>query len=191
MNTTVKVWDPLVRVLHWSLAIVVLANFFAEGGDPPHEWLGYVALGVIGLRFVWGWIGPQHARFRNWVRGPRAVREYLRERLAGRSQRRLGHNPGAAAMMVALLVGVAVVGVTGWLQTTDRFFGVEWLEELHEILAYTVLVMVGLHVAAAITESVHYRENLIASMVHGRKRALGADAADRETTHCPRLARDQ
>lgn len=183
MNTTVKVWDPLVRVLHWSLAIVFLANFFAEGGDPPHEWLGYAALAVIGLRFVWGWIGPQRARFRDWVRGPRAVREYLRERLAGRSQRRLGHNPGAAAMMVALLAGVAVVGVTGWLQTTDRFFGVEWLEEFHEILAYTVLVMVGLHVVAAVTESLHYRENLIASMVHGRKRALDADRADHEATH--------
>jgi cytochrome b len=77
-------------------------------------------------------------------------------------------------MMLALLVGVALVGVTGWLQTTDRFFGEQWLEGLHEVLAYAVLTMVGLHVVAAITESIHYRENLIASMILGRKRALAS-----------------
>ena len=198
---TVKVWDPLIRVMHWSLAIVFLVNFIDEGGDPLHNWLGYAALFLVGarvvlwaqdvypdvaealgVRVVWGWIGPQRARFADWVRGPRAVRNYLRERLAGRSRRQLGHNPAAAAMMVALLIGVAIVGLTGWLQTTDRFFGVEWIEELHEVLAYGVLVMVGLHVAAAISESMHYRENLIASMIHGRKRALEDDHADVDHT---------
>lgn len=171
MNT-VKVWDPLVRVLHWSLAIVFLVNFFDEGGDPLHNWLGYAALFLIGVRFAWGWIGPGRARFSNWVRGPRAIRRYLRQRLSGRSRRQLGHNPAAGAMMVALLIGVTLVGMTGWLQTTDRFFGQGWLEEFHEVLAYGVLVMVGLHVVAAISESFHYRENLIASMIHGRKRVL-------------------
>lgn len=179
--TTVKVWDPIVRALHWSLALVFLANFVDEGGDPLHNWLGYGALLLIGVRFMWGWIGPKHARFSDWVRGPRAVSHYVRERLAGRSQRQLGHNPGAAAMMIALLIGVALVGISGWLLTTDRFFGSEWLEELHEVLAYGVLAMVGLHVIAAITESLHYRENLIASMLHGRKRALENDREGRDT----------
>ena len=180
MNITVKVWDPLVRVLHWSLASVFLANFITEGGDPLHNWLGYAALFLIGVRFVWGWIGSRHARFSDWVRGPRALRHYLRERVAGRSRRQLGHNPAAGAMMLALLIGVALVGVSGWLQTTDRFFGAQWLEELHEVLAYGVLTMVGLHVAAAVSESMHYRENLIASMFHGRKRALDGDREDRD-----------
>ena len=182
MNKTVKVWDPVVRVLHWSLAIVVLANFVNEGGDPPHHWLGYAALALIGARFVWGWIGSAHARFSDWVRGPRAVGVYLSERLSGRSRRQLGHNPGAAVMMVALLAGVTLVGVTGWLQTTDWFFGEQWLETLHEVLAWTILVMVGLHVVAAIAESIHYRENLIASMIHGRKRALDEVGSDHDGT---------
>ena len=182
MNTTVEVWDPLVRILHWSLAIVFLVNFINEGGDPLHNWLGYAALLLIGVRFVWGWVGSRHARFSDWVRGPRAIRRYLRERLSGRSQRQLSHNPAAGAMMVALLVGVTLVGITGWLQTTDRFFGAEGLEELHEVLAYVVLGMVGLHVVAAITESLHYRENLISSMIHGRKRALEHDDATDEST---------
>lgn len=182
MNTTVKVWDPLLRALHWSLATVFLVEFFNEGGDPPHNWLGYAALALIGVRSIWGWIGPQHARFSDWVRGPRAIRHYLRERLAGRSKRQLRHNPAAGAMMIALLIGVTLVGVSGWLQTTDLFFGEEWLEEFHEILAYIVLTMVGLHVVAAVTESIHYRENLIASMIHGRKRALDKDRGEHDST---------
>ena len=182
MNRTVKVWDPLLRVLHWSLAFVFLVNFINEGGDPLHNWLGYAALFLIGVRFVWGWVGPPRARFSDWVRGPRTVRRYLRERLAARSRRQLGHNPAAGAMMVALLIGVVLVGITGWLQTTDRFFGAQWLEEFHGVLAYALLAMVGLHVLAAISESIHYRENLIASMIHGRKRALDDDHADHDTT---------
>lgn len=192
MNTTVKVWDPLLRVLHWSLAFVFLANFLAEGGDPLHNWLGYAALAVIGVRLVWGFVGPRHARFSEWVRGPATVSRYLRERLSGRSQRQLGHNPAAGAMMLALLVGVALVGITGWLQTTDRFFGEQWLEGLHEILAYVVLAMVGLHVVAAVTESIHYRENLIASMIHGRKRMLGpSDSKDARDPQVREVAGDQ
>ncbi|MEO7199805.1 MAG: cytochrome b/b6 domain-containing protein, partial [Dokdonella sp.] len=100
--------------------------------------------------------------------------------LAGRSKRQLGHNPAAAAMMLALLIGVALVGITGWLQITDRFFGIGWMEEVHEVLAYGVLVMVGLHVVAAISESIHYRENLIVSMITGRKRALEEASVERD-----------
>lgn len=175
MNTTIKVWDPLVRVFHWSLAGLFLANFFTEGGEATHRWLGYTALILIAVRFVWGWIGTRYARFSDWVPSPRSVHSYLRERLHGRSRRRLGHNPGAAVMILMLLGGVLLVGLTGWLQTTDTFFGTPWLEDLHEVLAYGVLVLVGMHVLAAVGESVHYGENLIAAMIHGRKRALEHD----------------
>jgi cytochrome b len=180
MNATIKVWDPLVRVFHWSLAGLFLANFFTEDGEFVHRGIGYVILALLAVRFVWGWVGPRHARFSDWVPGPRRVRDYLRERLAGRSRRQLGHNPGAAVMILALLVGVLLVGVTGWLQTTDAFFGTGWLEDLHEVLAYGVLALVGVHVLAAVGESVHYGENLVAAMIHGRKRALGQNAADDE-----------
>lgn len=169
---TVKVWDPLVRVFHWSLAALVLGNFLTEDGDALHRWMGYATLLLIGIRLVWGFIGTRHARFADWVPRPSQVRTYVRERLAGRSRRRLGHNPAAAVMILALLAGVTLVGLTGWLQTTDAFFGVEWLEELHEVLAYGVLGLVGLHVLGAIVESFHYRENLVRAMFTGRKRKL-------------------
>ncbi|MEO7053075.1 MAG: cytochrome b/b6 domain-containing protein [Rhodanobacter sp.] len=177
MNATVKVWDPLVRLFHWSLAGLFLANFFTEDGELVHRGFGYAILILIAVRFAWGWIGTRHARFSDWVVGPHRVRRYLRERLTGRSRRQLGHNPGAAVMILALLGGVLLVAFTGWLQTTDRFFGEGWLQGLHEALAYGVLGLVVVHVLAAVGESVHYGENLIASMIHGRKRALGQDAA--------------
>ncbi|RCS28993.1 cytochrome B [Rhodanobacter denitrificans] len=178
MHATVKVWDPLVRVFHWSLAGLFLANFFTDDGELAHRGIGYALLALLAVRFAWGWVGTPHARFSDWVPGPRRVRDYLRERLAGRSRRQLGHNPAAAVMILALLAGVLLVGVTGWLQTTDALFGAGWLEDLHEALAYGVLALVGVHVLAAVGESVHYGENLVAAMVHGRKRALEQDAAD-------------
>jgi cytochrome b len=159
-----------------------LANFFTEDGELIHRGIGYAVLALLGVRFAWGWVGTRHARFSDWVPGPRRVRDYLRERLAGRSRRQLGHNPAAAVMILALLVGVLLVGVSGWLQTTDAFFGTPWLEELHELLAYGVLGLVVLHALAAVGESVHYGENLVAAMIHGRKRALGQDAAASEKT---------
>lgn len=168
---TVKVWDPLVRLLHWSLAGCVFAAFLVEDGDTAHRVLGYVAMGLVASRIAWGFVGTPHARFRDWVRGPRAIRTYLRERVAGTSRRRLGHNPAAGAMMLGLLAGVVLVGVTGWMQTLDAFWGAQWLENLHAVLAWSLLGLIGLHVLAALVESFHYRENLIAAMIHGRKRA--------------------
>lgn len=171
-RATVRVWDPLVRLFHWSLAACVFGAFLVEDGDTPHRVLGYIALGLVAFRLLWGFVGTRHARFRDWVRGPHAVRTYLRERLSGTSRRRLGHNPAAAVIMLVLLAGVVLVGVTGWMQTLDAFWGAQWLEELHAVLAWGLLGLIGLHVLAALVESFHYRENLIAAMIHGRKRPL-------------------
>lgn len=171
-QATVKVWDPLVRVVHWSLAACIAGAFLVEEGDAPHRVLGYLALGLVAVRLLWGFIGPPRARFRNWSFGPRAVRTYLQARLAGTSRRQLGHNPAAAVMMLGLLAVVVLVGITGWMQTLDAFWGAQWLENLHAEFAWGLLGMLGLHVLAALVESVHYRENLIAAMLHGHKRAL-------------------
>lgn len=188
-RATVKVWDPLVRLLHWSLAACIFGAFLVEEGDAAHRVLGYLALGLVATRVAWGFIGTPHARFRDWVRGPRAVRAYLCERIAGRSQRWLGHNPAAAVAMLALLAGVVLVGVTGWMQTLDAFWGAAWLENTHEVLAWSLLGLIGVHVLAALVESVHYRENLVAAMLHGRKRTLEnagpAPAADPGPTRDP------
>jgi len=171
-----KVWDPLVRVLHWTLVASVLLSWITrDGGGLWHEWTGYVALGVVAVRFIWGWTGPARARFAAFVRSPAATLGYAQRVLSHREPRHLGHNPLGGWMVVALLADVALTGLSGWLYTTDRFWGVEWVEELHEAFANALLPLVALHVAGVIFTSWRHRENLVAAMVHGRKRPPVAD----------------
>lgn len=173
MSPTVKVWDALVRVGHWLLALsVILAWLTRHGWDRWHEWIGYVSLAVVAVRIAWGWSGPQHARFADFVRSPAATWQYARQMLSGREPRYLGHNPLGGWMIVVLLLNVALVGLSGWLYTTDRFWGVEWVETVHSTLADLLLILAAVHVAGALYASYRHRENLVAAMLHGKKRTL-------------------
>jgi cytochrome b len=174
---TVRVWDPLVRIGHWLLAAGVLAAWLTRHSPGPwHEWLGYAVLAIVVARFVWGLVGSPHARFRAFVRGPRATVTYAAALLARREPATLGHNPLGAWMVVALLLLVGLVCASGWLYTTDRYWGVEWVERLHSTLTDALLVLIGLHVAGVLYASWRHRENLIASMLHGRKKSPAATA---------------
>jgi cytochrome b len=88
----------------------------------------------------------------------------------GREPRQIGHNPAAAVMMLALMALLAAVSVTGWMATLDAFWGVEWVEELHEGTAEAILWLALIHAGAALYESMRHRENLVWAMVTGRKR---------------------
>ncbi len=174
---TVRVWDPLVRIFHWSLVAAFFgAWFLGEDGGALHQALGYTVLGLVAFRLVWGVVGSRHARFADFVPTPRQLAGYVRDMLARREARHLGHNPAGAVMILALITLLAATGFTGWLQTTDAFWGSEMLEEVHGLLAHTTLVLVGLHVAGVVYSSLRHRENLVRAMVTGRKRPLG-DAA--------------
>jgi cytochrome b len=182
----VRVWDPLVRLFHWTVVGGIAANlWFTEEGENTHQIVGYVVLSAIAVRVLWGFVGSYHARFRNFVPGPKRLRDYVSQLLRGREPRYLGHNPAAVLMMAALLATTIGTGVSGWMMTLDAWWGVEWLQDMHEVLANSILVLAGIHVAAAIITSFHHRENLILSMFTGRKRAaIGTDvdhapAADR------------
>lgn len=172
MATTVKIWDPLVRVFHWSLvASFATAWASAEDWNDLHQWAGYAAGALITFRLLWGLVGTRYARFAQFVRSPGAVAAYLRDILTGRERRYLGHNPAGGMMIVALIACMAALCVTGWLYTTDAFWGEEWVEETHEILANLLLALVGLHVAGVLVAGFRHRENLVRAMFTGRKRA--------------------
>jgi cytochrome b len=164
------VWDPLVRIVHWTVAIGCILNLFViESGD-AHDVIGYVVAAAMTARIIWGFVGPGYARFSDFVRGPREIRAYLSDNLRGRARRYIGHNPAAAVMMLALMALVAGVSVTGYMMGTDAYWGEEWVEKLHEWFADAILVLALIHAGAAIVESVRHRENLVWSMVTGRKR---------------------
>ena len=168
---TVRVWDPLVRLGHWLLAASVISAWLTrEGWGAWHERIGYVSLGIVAVRLVWGWCGSRHARFADFIHGPRGTWSYAQQMLRGDEPRHVGHNPLGAWMIVALLTLTALVGGTGWLYTTDRYWGVEWVEELHHTLANVLMSLAILHVGGVIYSSWRHRENLVAAMLHGRKR---------------------
>jgi cytochrome b len=172
----VKVWDPLVRVLHWSLlAAFVAAWATADELDRIHIVAGYVVMGLVAVRIVWGFVGPRHARFADFVRGPSQVAAYLGDILRFRARRHLGHNPAGGAMIVALLVMLGIVSATGFMMTTDAFWGVAWVEEAHELAVNATLGLVALHVAGVALASFEHGENLVRAMFTGRKRRLAAD----------------
>lgn len=166
----IKVWDPLVRLLHWGLAMMVFSNFLNEDGHTPHRWIGYAATAFIIVRLIWGFVGTQHARFSDWFPTPSRVIEYLKLKRTGQAPRYVGHNPLGALMMLALMALVINQGITGYMMGTDTFFGEKWLEEWHEITANLMLGLVGLHILGAILTGYQQKENLILSMIHGKKR---------------------
>lgn len=167
----VKVWDPLVRGVHWALVVCVIGDFaLNEPGSAAHRWLGYVAAGLVVLRVMWGFFGTPHARFSDFFPTASRLVPYVRALLRGREPRMVGHNPLAALMMLTLLVLVLALGVTGFLLGTDAFWGSESMLGFHDVLANTLILLVAVHAAAAIIESIRHRENLVWSMVTGKKR---------------------
>jgi cytochrome b len=163
------VWDRFVRVFHWSNAILVIVALYSTDQKWLHEDVGYIVAVLVALRIVWGLIGPGYARFSDFVAGPRAIGRYLHSVAAGRPRRYFGHNPLGGAMVVALLALLAVTCFSGWLATTNAYFGVPWVDHLHHLAGNLILVLVILHVAGVLVSSVLHRENLVRAMLTGRK----------------------
>ena len=167
---TVHVWDRFVRVFHWLLvAAFATAYWSTQSIGWVHKGAGYLTLALVAARVVWGFVGSPSARFSNFVPAPRRLYLYLRAVLQRKEPRHLGHNPAGAAMILALMSAVLGIGVTGFLMTTDAFWGNETVEELHTLLVDVTLVAVAVHVAANLYGSWRHRENLILSMVTGDK----------------------
>ncbi|MCJ8144705.1 cytochrome b/b6 domain-containing protein [Ancylobacter sp. A5.8] len=168
---SVRVWDLVVRLFHWTVVTGCLLNLFVlDDGGLAHEVAGYAVAAALVIRVIWGFIGTRHARFADFVPGPRRLGAYLSALLKGREPRTLGHNPAGAVMMLVLMALLGGVSVTGWMMGLDAFWGEEWLEDLHGTLANSILALAFLHVGAALFESWRHRENLVWSMITGRKR---------------------
>lgn len=193
----VRVWDPLLRLFHWSLvAAFAIAYLTGDEDSAVHVWAGYGVAGLVGFRLVWGFVGPRHARFHDFVRRPREILAYTRGLLTGRPRRYLGHNPLGGVMVLALLASLSATAVTGyWLQQSEEARQAatallivparadegkehasehgaeqEWLEEAHEWFANFTLLLVFMHIGGVLVMSTVHRENLVRAMITGRKR---------------------
>ena len=171
-----RVWDAPVRLLHWGqVAAVALAWWASDDTGPLHEYIGYGAIALLAARLGWGFAGSRYARFAQFVRSPRVTLAYARTAVAGRAPRYIGHNPLGGWMVLALLANLGALGFTGWLYTTDMFWGYGWLADLHQALAWLLLALVALHIGGMLWTSRAHRENLVRAMFTGRKAAARGD----------------
>ncbi|MBS0396049.1 MAG: cytochrome b/b6 domain-containing protein [Proteobacteria bacterium] len=177
MADKIRVWDLPVRVFHWSLAALVAAAYLSSDSErwrALHAGLGYVVLGLLAFRLLWGLAGTRPARLTALLHGPRAVWADLKGLLRGAPAASAGHTPAGSWMILALLgLGVAA-GVSGWLAYRDG--APEGLGELHEALAEGWVVLALVHVAGAVVASLRHRENLIGAMVTGWRRGRPEEA---------------
>ena len=179
-----RVWDLPVRLFHWSLVLLVIVSVTTAqiGGNAMqiHEWSGFTILALVLFRVLWGLVGGGHARFADFVRGPRAVLSYARSLWRGPAQHYAGHNPLGGWMVVALLTCLLVQTGTGLFSNDDVMTEgplVKWISKdtsdfisgIHEANSKLLLALVALHVAAAIYYLVAKRDNLIRPMITGRK----------------------
>ena len=172
----IRVWDPLVRALHWTLVVSFIVCWLsAQVWENLHAWAGYVAGALTLARVVWGFGGGGYARFAQFVRAPRVVLAYLGAIVRGSEARFVGHNPAGGAMIVALLIVVAATVASGYALTTDALWGSSGAQHLHSWIAHGLALLVLVHLAGVALASLRHRENLVRAMIVGDKRAPAPD----------------
>jgi cytochrome b len=163
-SARINVWDLPLRLFHWLLVVAIALAFLSSEEDSLlnqwHVLSGWVAGILVTFRLAWGFFGGEHSRFAEFVR-PSALRGHIRELLRGRAEATVGHNPLGGLSVLLLLTLVAAVVSTG----------VILMEELHEVLAWTLLALVAIHIAAVILMSLLTRESLVGAMIVGSKSA--------------------
>jgi len=180
---TVKAWDPVIRIFHWSLVVSMLLAFVTED-----EWMdlhvaaGYTVSVLIGIRLLWGLVGTRNARFLSFVKSPSVVIRHLRDMILRKPAHYLGHNPVAAVMVVALLLFITLTAFSGFIclaaegqgPLADTFFaGINGkaMEEIHEFFSNFTMLLVFAHLGGVIVSSLLEGENLARAMITGRKKA--------------------
>jgi len=185
-ENTVKVWDPFVRIFHWTLVLsFIIAYITEEDFLDIHSFAGYTILVLLSLRIIWGIIGTRHARFSDFVYSPKTIKTFVKDTLLLRAKRYLGHNPAGGVMIILMIISLLITTLTGlaiygieeqagplasWYIQGDSLWG-DVFEETHEFFANFTLFLIFIHVAGVIVESFIHKENLVKSMIDGKKRS--------------------
>ena len=179
----IRVWDPFVRVFHWALVLLFAVAYVTEDDLLQlHVWAGYAVGVLVVMRIIWGFAGSRHARFSDFLAPPAAVLAYLSDLLKFRGRRYLGHSPAGGAMVIVLLAMLLLIVASGLALYAARNGAgplaafvpmsrplARSIKEVHEVLANVTLLFIGLHILGVLLASLVHGENLIRSMINGRK----------------------
>lgn len=174
-----QVWDAPTRVFHWLMVFGFTTCYLTGDNDRwalAHITAGYMILGLILFRLLWGFIGTRHARFRNFICGPRAVMDYVVCLCRNNTKHYAGHNPAGAIAIFALIVLGILVTVSGIMVNEEMNY--PGLEEIHDISSNVMLATVFVHITGVIISSLLHRENLIGAMISGCKPNCERDSID-------------
>jgi cytochrome b len=166
----ILVWDMPTRVFHWLMVLSFAGAYLTAESERwrlVHVTLGYTLGALVAFRIVWGLVGTRYARFSSFVRGPAAVKRYLVAMVAREPGHDIGHNPAGAVAIVSLILLSIAVTATGWAVYND--VGGKWPEELHELAADGMLLVILIHIAGVAVASWLHHENLVRAMIDGQK----------------------
>jgi len=199
-SSDVQVWDPFVRIAHWTVAVGFFVAYLTEDAKIVHVWAGYIVGALVVARILWGFVGPRRARFSDFTAGPITAVRYLWDLLLARAKRYVGHSPAGGAMVIALLGFLTATVLTGLIRyaeeeragplaplygQTSSTEGTQTFEdeenqvgerggsafrEAHEVIANITLGLVVFHVLGVLLASFVHHENLARAMINGRKR---------------------
>lgn len=167
---TVLVWDFPVRVFHWLLVVSFAGAWLtseSEAQQMLHYAFGYSACLLVVCRLLWGIVGTRYARFSQFMKSPAETIRHFKSLLSREKHLGLGHNPAGAWAMLALMVLILLIGITGYLNVKELYG--DAMEEAHELLANIILGVVAIHVFAAVVMGWWQKENLVLSMLTGKK----------------------
>ena len=181
------VWDPPVRLFHWSLA-GFFSLAYSLGSDWPamHTHAGYVVMLLVGFRIIWGFMGPTHARFSDFLEPPAETFRYLGALARGRPRAHVGHDPAGGMMILTLLGSLLVTSFSGVMLHAMEGRGplagtvvAGWSDrpmvDVHHFASELCLVLVVIHVLGVLLTSLLTRENLVRAMITGRKPVHGSN----------------
>lgn len=165
-----QVWDAPTRVFHWLMVWGFTTCYLTGENDRwalVHITAGYMVLGLLLFRLLWGFIGTRHARFSSFICGPKAILDYVACLCRNKTKHYAGHNP-AGAIAIFLLIALGLLVTVSGIMVNEEI-NYPGIDEIHEISSNTMLALVLIHIAGVIISSLLHRENLIGAMISGCK----------------------
>ncbi len=178
------IWDVPTRLFHWLLVASLFIQYAtAEWMDDAMQWhfyVGYFTIGLVIFRLIWGFVGPEHARFSSFLRGPSVVFSYVRSLPDKNAAPHAGHNPLGGIFVILMLLLIAMQAVSGLFLTDEVFLDgpyrhlvgegtQELMNTLHHQVINALLLVIALHIAAIIFYAVYKKQSLTPPMIHGKK----------------------